>query len=176
MSKGSQALYGQLLEMFGGARIEPEYCVGESLRLDFYLPDHKLGFEWHGRQHKEFVEHFHGSIAGFKDAQRRDRRKLELCAELGIAVVVFWDDEIVDQTVLGARIMAAFAEANALKKAVVQPTKDWKKIASDNRKAQHEQQKNSESHKEKLEKAREARKERYQWMKEAKSRQSKSIS
>lgn len=169
MSIGSTKIRALLLEFYGAnIRIEEEYQVGESLRLDYYLPDYHLGIEWHGRQHKMFVEHFHKDEAGFRDSQKRDRRKLELCAEQGIAVAVFWDDEVVDGAILNARIMAAFAEANVLRKEPTPPKKDWKKIASDNRKARYEEQKNSEAHKEKLEKARVARKEQYERAKQAK--------
>jgi hypothetical protein len=169
MSIGSTKIRTLLLEFYGpNIRIEEEFQVGESLRLDYYLPDYHLGIEWHGRQHKVFVEHFHKDEAGFRDSQKRDRRKLELCAEQGIAVAVFWDDEVVDGSVLNARIMAAFAESNVLKKEAVAPKKDWKQIASDRRKTQYEKYKNSDGHKESLEKARTARKEQYERAKQAK--------
>jgi len=46
MSIGAKRLRVQLLEIFGKAiRIESEYGVGEGLRLDYYLPDYKLGVE-----------------------------------------------------------------------------------------------------------------------------------
>lgn len=165
MSEGSKKIHLLLLEVLGdNIRIDFEYCVGENLRLDFYLPDYKLGVEYHGRQHREFVEHFHGTVANFKDSQRRDRRKLELCAEQGVSVAVFWDNEEVTSEVISERIEEAILEQNILLKEL--PPDFKKEAASEFRSEQYQKYKQSKTHEQQLERARKARKERYWYAKQ----------
>lgn len=167
MSIGANRLRTQLLSIFGDAsRIEPEYQVGESLRLDYYLPDYKLGFEYHGIQHKQFVEHFHGTAANFRDAQRRDRRKLELCSQQGITVIVFWDDEEVTTELISNRIKQGLSELNTLEE---EPKVDsFREKAREKTKLKYLEYKQSEAYKSHLEKARLARKEQYEYSKQRK--------
>lgn len=54
-----------------------------NFEYDFYLPDHKLLIEFHGRQHYEPVEVF-GGLEGFKETLRRDAEKRSLA----------WDNKI----------------------------------------------------------------------------------
>jgi hypothetical protein len=49
------------------------------LTADFYLPDRKILVECHGRQHYEFVKHFHGTKLRFIKARANDSRKVEWC-------------------------------------------------------------------------------------------------
>ena len=58
--------------------------TGRNLELDFYLPDVKVGVEVQGRQHYEFVPHFHGTIEAFYRRLRYDRLKRSLCLEHGV--------------------------------------------------------------------------------------------
>lgn len=51
----------------------------ERLYLDFFMPHHKLAFEYQGIQHDQFVKLFHGDRKGFERAQARDTRKREWC-------------------------------------------------------------------------------------------------
>jgi len=53
--------------------------VRNILRADFFLPSHFLIVEVHGRQHYEFVRHFHGNKLDFFRSQKRDRDKAEWC-------------------------------------------------------------------------------------------------
>lgn len=169
MSAGSTKLLQLLLNIFGSeVKVFPEYSVGEALRLDFYLPDYKLGWEWHGRQHMEFVEHFHGDKAGFIDSQNRDRRKLELCAEQGIMVVVFWDHEELTEELVLERIAGAKNELNQLYKAPVENA--FKNKVSEIRKEQRKKYLESDAHAAALEQGRQRRKEQYRWMKERKQK------
>lgn len=48
-----------------------------ALFIDFLVPNQRFGVEVHGRQHYEFVSHFHGSKIEFYKSQARDRRKEE---------------------------------------------------------------------------------------------------
>ena len=46
-----------------------------TLFVDFLIPSHSLAVEVHGRQHFEFVAHFHGNRQGFRKSKARDRDK-----------------------------------------------------------------------------------------------------
>lgn len=52
----------------------PELKDRRLLKCDFYLPDHKMVIEFHGRQHYEVVHSFGGTEA-FIENQRRDQLK-----------------------------------------------------------------------------------------------------
>lgn len=107
VSRGQLALTNVLKKLIPGAEILNEEPIGERLRLDIYCPKFKLAIEYHGRQHFHFVEHFHKDYSGFVDSQRRDERKLEICRDLGIAIVVFrYNDDLSEEAVF-ERIMAA---------------------------------------------------------------------
>ena len=164
MSKGSEQLKSLVLELYGDIRIEAEYVVGENLRLDFYLPNYKLGLEYHGRQHREFVEHFHKDAGGFQDSQRRDRRKLELCAIAGISVAVFWDHEKLSLELVEERIKEALDEENEIYEEPAESS--IKKRLREAQRSQYQKYKNSSQYAEKKEQAKKARKEQYRWMKE----------
>lgn len=51
----------------------------ERLFLDFYMPHHKLAFEFQGVQHDNFNKFFHGDKSGFERSRVRDQRKKEWC-------------------------------------------------------------------------------------------------
>lgn len=89
MSDGADKLLQIVQELFPNQRIELEYNVAErgALFLDIFLPRLKIGFEFDGRQHFEYVEHFHGSKDNFLRARRRDYEKTERCEQLGITLV-----------------------------------------------------------------------------------------
>lgn len=111
MSQGSDRLIDILKEIYGTElKVVTEYHVGERLRLDFYLPAYGLGFEYHGRQHVQFVEHFHKSAAGFRDSKRRDRLKIELALASGITVVSFWSTEELNVDTVKRRILEALSQ------------------------------------------------------------------
>lgn len=76
-------------ELVPGEKIITEQPIGERLKLDVYCPKYKLAAEFHGQQHFAYVEHFHGDYQGFRDSQKRDERKIELCREKGVTLVAF---------------------------------------------------------------------------------------
>ena len=67
---------------------------GMRLELDFYIPDLNVAFEIQGRQHYEFVRHFHIDYDGFKRQLERDRIKREICARMG---VVLYEASTIDE-------------------------------------------------------------------------------
>lgn len=54
-------------------------CYGEGLKLDFFLPRKMIAIEVQGRQHYEFIKHFHGTRDGFVRQKQRDSRKARWC-------------------------------------------------------------------------------------------------
>jgi hypothetical protein len=50
---------------------------GTTNYLDFFLPQPRICIEINGRQHFEFVNYFHGNLAGFRLQQKKDRLKRE---------------------------------------------------------------------------------------------------
>ena len=57
------------------------------MRLDFYLPDIKIGIECQGIQHFDEINHFDRK-EGIKE---RDEIKLRTCAENGVKIIYFAD-------------------------------------------------------------------------------------
>jgi len=47
-----------------------------TLFVDFLIPSSSLAVEVHGRQHFEFVAHFHSDMRGFRKSKARDRDKV----------------------------------------------------------------------------------------------------
>lgn len=53
-------------------------------RYDFYLPSLNLIIEFHGSQHYYFTPYFHQTEEGFKKAQQRDKKKIDLALQHGL--------------------------------------------------------------------------------------------
>ena len=86
MSKLSEEVCQLLTEIFPRMKIRREDYVlyeGQKLFLDIWLPQIGLVVEVHGRQHEEYVEHFHGTAENFRAARKRDRIKEEWAALSG---------------------------------------------------------------------------------------------
>lgn len=63
--------------------------------VDVFVGNPPLAIEFHGRQHFEFVRHFHGDLKGFTEHKERDNQKFWLCSRLGFPLVVFrYDDKL----------------------------------------------------------------------------------
>ena len=57
------------------------------LYLDFFIPNIKMAFEVHGRQHYEHIPVFHRTKADFLLAKARDEDKIEWCKLNGIEII-----------------------------------------------------------------------------------------
>ena len=98
-----RAIYGQratLLEEFP--------APSERLYLDFFMPHHRLAFEFHGEQHDSFNPFFHGSKEGFEQSKVRDSRKRQWCCINDIALV-----EVRDATIDAATLRTLISEARS---------------------------------------------------------------
>ena len=65
-----------------------EECRNKNLlRFDFLIPEYGVIIEWHGKQHYEFVELFHGTLEGFEEAKRIDLIKKEFAEAKGFIFI-----------------------------------------------------------------------------------------
>lgn len=100
MSRGQSALTSIMQKLLPGEKIVNEFHIGERLKLDVYCPKYNLAAEYHGRQHFYYTQRFFDSKYEFEQAQKRDERKLELCKQNGIALIVFrYNDLLTEQSV-----------------------------------------------------------------------------
>lgn len=105
MSKIADDVYDVLKKEFPFTCIEKEYYVNyknTKLFFDFYIKSLGLLFECQGRQHTQFVKHFHGDITDFYAQRRRDSLKVEYCEENDLTLVLLFDtiDVITNELVL----------------------------------------------------------------------------
>lgn len=94
-SKGHLLARKLLQELFPADRLLEElYLLGSNgLYADFYLPFRKLMVEVHGRQHFEFVPHFHKDKWNWYASKKRDMNKAEWCQLNNISLLVLRDDQ-----------------------------------------------------------------------------------
>ena len=80
---------------------------GQKLFCDF-LCDSPFRFilEVQGRQHDEFVQHFHGTLSKFADQQENDRKKKAWAEMNGYIMIEIRESEF-DESTLGDIIMGA---------------------------------------------------------------------
>ena len=58
------------------------------MELDIFFPNLKLAFEYQGRQHLEFIKHFHKNKQDFKDQIKIDKKKDKLCKKKNIKIII----------------------------------------------------------------------------------------
>lgn len=109
-SRGQSALTAIMKKLLPGEKIVNEFHIGERLRLDVYCPSYKIAAEYHGRQHFFYTERFFDSKYEFEQAIKRDKRKVELCKELGIALIVFRYNDLLTEEAVYSRLIDAIRE------------------------------------------------------------------
>lgn len=58
-----------------------------------------IAFEFHGRQHDEYIKFFHNSKAGFRKQQVADFRKAEIADANDVTLVIIRENDFTDWTV-----------------------------------------------------------------------------
>lgn len=157
-SKGQNKLEAIVRDLLPLETIVKEFHIGEKLRLDLYYPKYDIAFEYHGRQHFEYVEHFHKDIYGFQESIARDQKKEELCVEHGIVLLVFRYDDSLDEAEIGDKIREAI-ETDKSVKSLPPKRRPWPK-----------EDKTTPYHKEQIERQKKYRQESYRKMKELKKK------
>jgi hypothetical protein len=114
MSRGQAALTNIIKKLLPGEKIINEHHIGDRLKLDVYCPSYNLAAEYHGRQHFFYTQRFFDSIYEFKEAQKRDEKKIQMCKEMGITLVVFrYNDMLTEQSVYD-RILDAIRSSDRI--------------------------------------------------------------
>lgn len=73
---------------------------GQPLQIDRYYPDLKLGFEYDGKQHDEYVKFIHKSKNNFEYQKLCDKLKDQYCAQKGINLIrISHRDKLTDQLI-----------------------------------------------------------------------------
>lgn len=113
MSRGQTALTSIVKKLLPGENILNEFHIGDKLKLDVYCPKYQIAFEYHGRQHFFYTQRFFDSRYEFEQAQKRDMKKIEICKQMGITLVVFrYNDTLTEQAVYD-RIIDALRSSEA---------------------------------------------------------------
>lgn len=87
-SKDQKILYDYLYELYPNYDVVYEFMLHElNQRIDLYIPEIAIAVEYHGRQHYEFVAHFHKNVEEFKRAQKMDQQKAEYLYMHGIKLI-----------------------------------------------------------------------------------------
>jgi very-short-patch-repair endonuclease len=110
MSKGQTILTSIVKKLLPGEKVINEHHIGDRLKLDVYCPKYKLGLEFHGIQHFKYSPLFFESKDAFLEAQKRDDKKIALCKEQGIALVVFRYNDNISEDVVYDRILFAIRQ------------------------------------------------------------------
>lgn len=72
----------------------------EKQSLDIYIPEHRIGIEYQGKQHYEEVGLFNG-IDGLIETQKRDKIKREKCKLNGVTLIEWvYTDEVEEQKLI----------------------------------------------------------------------------
>jgi hypothetical protein len=75
----------------------------EGLEIDVYIKDKKIGFEYNGIQHYKPIKFF-GGKKSFEKTKKRDQRKIELCEQLGINLLIVKYDEVVSKQLIKSKL------------------------------------------------------------------------
>lgn len=98
-SKDQRTLYEMLEEIYPGLEIAYEYPLYEvNQRIDIFIPALGIAIEYSGRQHSEYVQHFHKDFDGYMKGRKQDQKKIEYLALKGVKLVIIKHNEMVDTT------------------------------------------------------------------------------
>lgn len=92
-------------------RVFPEQYIkykGTRLFFDFYIKELDFFFECQGRQHFDYVRHFHGSKDNFSNAKYRDNLKIEYIQKHGFYLVCLNYDETITKDLILHKMNVAF--------------------------------------------------------------------
>lgn len=91
-------------------RIFEEHYVkykGSRLFFDFYIKELDVFVEVQGRQHVQFVQHFHGEMKNFQAQKYRDNLKIEYVEENNMGLVRVYDTEKITKELMLKKINKA---------------------------------------------------------------------
>ena len=102
------ALFNKIKDKYPKYKVRHDYGVSwlKPQRLDVYIDELNIGFEYQGVQHSRPIEFFGGKEA-FKKNQERDAKKKRLCEENGCVLVYVYPED--DEDVVNKKIEDAVA-------------------------------------------------------------------
>lgn len=71
--------------------------IGTRMTLDLYNANKRIAIEVQGRQHQQFVKHFHGDLLNFGHQLGRDRDKERFCQMNKITLVEIFDEKEINE-------------------------------------------------------------------------------
>ena len=80
------------------------YYKGQKLFFDFFIKELGVYVEVQGRQHTEFVKHFHGEKEAFQAQKMRDNLKIQYVDEHGQCLVRFNFNEKITKALVRKKI------------------------------------------------------------------------
>ena len=111
MSKIAEEVLDVVREIFPLNIIVSEYYIrfkNVQLFFDYFIKDMGVLIEVQGRQHTEFVKHFHGNRATFLKQKERDNLKREYVQEnKELCLVRFYSTEKINKDVVITKIYSA---------------------------------------------------------------------
>lgn len=111
MSKFSDEVYEAIIKAFPSCLIIKEHYIkfkNTKLFFDFYMKDLGVLVEVQGRQHLNFVKHFHGDRKSFLDQKKRDNFKLAYVQDTnGLCLVRFYENEKLTEDLIVNKIYTA---------------------------------------------------------------------
>ena len=97
-SKFEQKCYEAAIRVLGGSfkTVRPDWLknpkTGKNLEIDIYCDKRGIGIEAQGYQHIQYPNKYHKSEEEFKKQVERDNFKHKKCEELGIYLLLIYDD------------------------------------------------------------------------------------
>ena len=144
-SAGQRYLYDLCLKLYPQNRIDWElYIPDTNQRFDIFLIDYGIALEFNGRQHYEYVQHFHKDELGYIDSIKKDRVKTEWANANGISIIYFNDANLPkDEFELRSIINNNIKDTNYNYAVFSKPKKSSLDLAKQYRKTQYQKMKNN---------------------------------
>ena len=111
LSIQAQSILNELFPANPHRRVFSEQYVkykGTRLFFDFYVKELRVYIECQGRQHFNYVKHFHGSKDNFFNAKYRDNLKIEYIQSQDFYLVHLNYDEVITKELVLQKINSAF--------------------------------------------------------------------
>lgn len=106
-----QSILNELFPANPHRRVFEEHFVrykNNKLFFDFYVKENMLLVECQGRQHFEFVKHFHGTADNFRSQKFRDNLKIEYVQENDLYLIRLYESEKITKDLILDKINIAY--------------------------------------------------------------------